>query len=375
MTRKGIGTITINSTPNAGIARSAALTEGSISVAATIIGGVANRTHLGHALAQRRLTIIISSTSDTAAFIAVHETNRRIPTTAGIIGCVTTHADLIDALTICAAAITVVLAGHAAVVTNTSRTHGRRSIAARIIYRVTHRTLAGDTLAIGSRAIVITTARHTLELAIVLDTKLCPIAAGIAAQLAANAGSSITDGCIDIDTIAIVSTVNTHKPIPLIDTIGRICRTARTVDGITELTGVVHTLLGAIAVIVTATRRTAPAIGIGETPRRISTTPGIVGVITNHARLGHALIAVTISVPSTAHTAMIRPVNDTDRGPQFAPSSIGGVAELTETRHALAINTCAIIIASTGQALRLSISLQAKWRILATPAVITHITG
>ena len=278
-------------------------------------------------------------------------------------------------MTICAAAITVVLAGHAAVVTDTSRTHRRRSIAACIICWVTHRTLAGDTLAIGSRAIVITTARHTLELAIVLDTKLGPIAAGIAAQLAPNAGSRVTDGCIDIDTIAIVSTGNTHKPIPLIDTIGRIGRTARTVDGITQLTGVVHTLLGAIAVIVTATRRTAPAIGIGETPRRISTAPGIVAVITHYARLGHALIAVTISVPSTAHTAMIRPVNDTDRRPQFAPSSIGGVAELTETRHAFAINTCAIIIASTGQALRLSISLQAKWRILATPAVITHITG
>ena len=67
-------------------------------------------THLGHALAQRRLTIIISSTSDTTAFIANHETNRRIPTTAGIVGRVTTHADLIHALTVRTAAITVVLA-------------------------------------------------------------------------------------------------------------------------------------------------------------------------------------------------------------------------------------------------------------------------
>ena len=344
--------------------------------AATVVGRVTYSTDFGHARAVRRLAIIIACTSDTPTVITIHQANGRIPTTTRIVGAITAHADLIHTLPVISTAIGIVLAGYTAVSSNAGNTHRRGTGTTAIISRITHCTLTSNTLTIGTTAIPIAPTGNAAQLTALLDAEIPRVAATIGDGVTSDTGTIVADRRIGIGTIIVASTGDAFKARCALDAIRRIRRTARAIEWVTELTGIVHALLGAITIVICSTGRTPTTIGIGHTPRRRSTTPSVIGLIADHADISYALVtAITISIASATDTAVTPRLGYANGGVTTAASAIIGVTDLTATSDTFAVIATTVAIISAAQTLRLAGDINTERRIAIAATIVDHITG
>ena len=245
------------------------------------------------------MAIGITRTPHATANIIIDDTNGGITLTPSVINTVTQHTDFIDALTCLTTTIAVISAVHTTVGSDTFDANRSGITAASIICRVAHRTRTGHTFAIGTTTVPINPARHALTLTIVLDAKLTRVATAVRNNVTADTRTSIANGGVGIGAIVVDLAGNTLKARSTVYTIGRIDRTPRPIEGVAQLTGVIDTLLGAIAIVITSTRSTSTSISIGHTPRRGTAAPSIIRVIADNADLSYALLTTTITITAT----------------------------------------------------------------------------